>query len=182
MRRSFVFGLVVAASAFGSGVAWSGDETRRPTDTRPTGSALAPEEFAKELAQANEAEIKLGRLGQEKGSTQAIKDYGRHMVDDHSKAGTEFKGVVKEKRFTIPSEPNAEQKATYERLSKLSGKEFDREYAQVMLKDHEKVVAMVDAFAKNGTDPQLKAFAAKILPTLQHHLEMARELEKKIAG
>jgi len=76
---------------------------------------------------------------------------------------------------TPPSEPNSKQKAVYERLSKLSGDNFDREFVKAMVEDHKKDIRDFEKEAQKKNDPAAE-FANETLPTLRKHLEMAQSL------
>jgi len=76
----------------------------------------------------------------------------------------------------LPQEPSAKHKATKDRLSKLSGEEFDRAYMVDMLKDHKKDVADFQRESKSAKDPDVKNFASQTLPTLQEHLKQAQSV------
>ena len=104
------------------------------------------------------------------------------MIADHSRANNELKVVAAKKNIELPSDLNSSQKSTMEKLSKLSGAEFDKEYISDMVNDHEEDVEDFQTQANKGNDPEIKAFAAKALPTLQGHLQKARELAKKIGA
>jgi putative membrane protein len=75
-----------------------------------------------------------------------------------------------------------EQKAIFDKLSGLSGAEFDREYISLMVKDHEKAVSLFEQVSTTSSDPEIKAWAAGTLPTLQEHLKIARDLQAKVGG
>jgi putative membrane protein len=135
--------------------------------------------FAIKAAQAGMAEVKLGKLAQDNASSQAVKDFGAQMVKDHTDAGNELKGIASGKGLNLPGGPNGNQEVTYNRLSKLSGTQFDRGFANAMVQDHEAAVTDFRREASSGKDADLKSFASKTLPTLQHHLEMAKDLQKQ---
>jgi putative membrane protein len=113
------------------------------------------------------AEVELGRLAAQKGQSAAVKKFGQRMVSDHSKANAELKKLATSKGITLPTEMNAEQMAEHNKLAKLSGTEFDREYMALMVEDHDKDIAAFEEEAKDGSDPDIKSFAQKTLPTLQ---------------
>jgi len=127
------------------------------------------------------AEVKLGQLAQEKGSSQAVKDFGKRMVDDHSKANDELKQAASKDNITVPSDVSKADQAKYDRLSKLSGESFDRAYAREMVSDHQKDVAEFQKEAKSGKNDSVKSFAAKTAPTLEDHLKMARDMEQSVS-
>jgi putative membrane protein len=143
---------------------------------------MADTHFAKEAAQGGMAEVKLGQLAQEKGSNDAVKSFGKRMVDDHSKAGDKLKEVAAKESITLPTDISAKDQATYDRLAKLNGAAFDRAYAKGMVADHQTDVAAFQKEANGGKNDSLKSFASETLPTLQDHLKEAKEMMKAVAG
>ncbi len=140
------------------------------------------ETFATKAAQGGMAEVKLGQLAVSKAQDKKVKDFGQKMVDDHSKANDELKGIAKNKSITLPTDVSVKDNATYTELSALSGKEFDRAYINDMVKDHETDVAEFQREANNGKDSDIKGFAAKTLPTLQQHLQMAKDAASEVTA
>lgn len=128
------------------------------------------------------AEVKLGHLAEERGQNDAVKDFGRRMVQDHSQANDQLKQAASQENLSLPSDLNRHDQATYDELSKLSGTAFDRAYARDMVRDHEKDLAAFRHEANDGTDPQIKNFASQTLPTLQEHLKLARHMEEVVSG
>jgi putative membrane protein len=137
--------------------------------------------FATKAAQGGMAEVQLGQLATQKASNPDVKAFGQQMVDDHSKANDEFKAIASGKGVTLPSNIDAKDQATYDRLSKLDGAAFDRAYMADMVRDHRADIAEFEREASHGSDPDIKGFASKTLPTLKHHLEMAEKAEAKVA-
>jgi putative membrane protein len=152
------------------------------TSKSSTRSATPDVHFAKEAARGGMAEVKLGQLAQEKGSSDTVKTFGKRMVDDHSKAGDKLKEVASHESITLPSDLSAKDQATYDRFSKLNGAAFDRAYARDMVKDHETDVAAFQKEANAGKNDSLKSFASETLPTLQDHLKHAKEMMKTVGG
>ncbi len=74
-------------------------------------------------------------------------------------------------------DPAAQQEQ--QRLSKLSGPEFDKAYMRYQLKDHEKDVAEFKKEATTGKDAGIKNFAQSTLPTLREHLKLAEQITPK---
>jgi putative membrane protein len=130
-------------------------------------------------AQGNMAEVNGGTMASTKGTSPDVKNFGNRMVNDHGKALDELKQLAQTKGIALPADVNDEQKAEADKLSKLSGKDFDKEYTDAMVKDHEKDVAEFDKASKSAQDPDLKAWAAKVLPIIQDHLKMAKEMRGK---
>jgi putative membrane protein len=102
------------------------------------------------------------------------------MVADHSKANDELKALAQTKSISIPADVGPKHKATQDRLSKLSGAEFDRAYIQEMVTDHQKDVADFRKESQGGSDGAVKAFAAKTLPTLEEHYKMVQDINSSL--
>ncbi|HLK21006.1 MAG TPA: DUF4142 domain-containing protein [Bryobacteraceae bacterium] len=138
--------------------------------------------FVTSAAEGGLAEVKLGELAKQKGSNQAVTSFGDQMVKDHSAANDKLKGVVSNKGVTVPDSLNAKDQALYNRLSKLSGAQFDRAYITAMVKDHQTDVAEFKREARVAKDADIKTFASDTLPTLEHHLQMAQEAQKQLGS
>lgn len=148
-----------------------------------TGSANrmgADQSFVTKAAIGGMAEVKLGQLATQKASNADVKKFGQQMVDDHGKANDELKQLASQKGITLPTDVDAKQQATYDRLSKLSGAEFDKAYMHDMVTDHHEDVSEFQKESRSGSDPDVKAWATKTLPTLQHHLQMAESTNAKV--
>jgi putative membrane protein len=136
--------------------------------------------FMMKAAQGGMAEVQLGNLAKDHASNDAVKQFGQHMVDDHSKANDELKSLAQQKNVTLPTDLDAKDKSTMDRLSTMNGAAFDKAYMRDMVADHRKDIADFQREANNGKDPDVKAWAAKTLPTLQNHLSMAQDTEKQV--
>jgi putative membrane protein len=184
-KSIYVASVTLTLSAIGSwAVLAHQDSPSRVNTTTAAKSrpAMGDAHFAKEAAQGGMAEVKLGQLAQEKGSSDTVKSFGKRMVDDHSKAGDKLKEVASRENITLPNDLSAKDQATYDGLSKLNGAAFDRAYARDMVKDHETDVAAFQKEASSGKDDSLKGFASETLPTLQDHLKQAKEMMKTVRG
>jgi putative membrane protein len=154
----------------------------QPQTQQPTGAlSKADRDFVTKAAQSGMAEVALGELATRQASNNEVKQFAQRMVDDHSNANNELKELASKKGLTFLSEMPAKQKATQDRLAKLSGADFDREYMRAMVKDHDSAVALFEKQSRSGSDPELKAWAEKRLPTLREHQKLARDLVEKVS-
>ena len=125
------------------------------------------------------AEVELGQLAAQKATSPQVKAFAERMVTDHSQANQDLMQVAKSLNIDLPTQMDAKQKSEMERLRDMSGGAFDTAYMQRMVQDHKKDVSEFQKQAKSGTDPSLKGFAQKYLPTLQEHLQMAQTASSK---
>ena len=154
-------------------------------NSRPEENAGAPQQtkaddgkFVKDAAIGGMTEVALGKLAQEKASSEAVKQFGQKMIDDHSKAGEDLKKAATKASISVPDSIDSKHQARIDKLSKLSGADFDKAYIKDQLKDHQEDVRAFEREAQNGSDPGVKQFASKTLPTLQEHLSMVKDLNK----
>ncbi len=132
--------------------------------------------FMMDAARGGIAEVQLGQLAAKRGAKASVKKFGQHMVQDHSAANEELKAIAESKSVTLPTDVGAKHKTHIVRLSKLSGAAFDSAYIKHMVMDHEKDVADFTKASKMCSDPDVKGFAEKTLPTLKEHYQMITAL------
>ena len=136
--------------------------------------------YMKTAAQGGMFEIEVGKLAASKAQNAEVKSFGQKMVTDHGKIGDDLKSVAAKKKATLPTEITAEQRETIDKLSKLSGADFDKEYVDMMVEDHEDDQDAFQTQADSGNDADVKAFAARNLPTIKAHLEMIKNIQSKM--
>ena len=135
--------------------------------------------FVDKAAIGGKAEVQLGELAVKNAKSAEVKKFGQRMIDDHTKANNELTSLAAAKGMTPPAELDSKNKSTLERLSRLSGDQFDKAYMSDMVTDHEADVAEFQKQANGNGDPAIKAFASKTLPTLQEHLQLAKSIASK---
>jgi putative membrane protein len=177
--------IVIGAALIASGVLLSAQAPAQssppPTKGQPN-AAAGDQTFVTQSAIAGMAEVELGKMATQSGSDAKVKSFGQQMVTDHTKAGDELKSIATSKGMTLPTSLDPMHQATRDKLAKLSGAEFDRAYMETMVMGHQTVAKTMMTEANSGTDPQLKAFAAKTLPTVQMHLKMAQDIQNEVSG
>lgn len=173
-----VLATVSFSMCFASSPLYAGQAAAQSTTphTKSSATAMTDEQFAKGAAEGGMAEVKLGQLAEDKGQNQAVKDFAKRMVADHTKANDDLKAAANKEDITLPDKMNAHDQALYDRLSKLSGDAFDRAYARDMVADHRKDIAEFKHEAADGKVAGIKGFASQTLPTLEDHLKDAREM------
>jgi putative membrane protein len=130
--------------------------------------------FLEKAIQTNLAEISVGQLAQQKGASQSVKDFGGMLIKDHTASNQDATALANAHGVNVPTGPAAKDKATYDKLSAMSGPKFDSAFAQAMVAGHKEAIALFTDQAKTQDD--VGAFAAKTLPTLQEHLQTAQQI------
>jgi putative membrane protein len=136
--------------------------------------------FIREVASSGMMESQLGQLAQEKGNTQEVRDFGTQMLADHTKAGVELKDLAAKKNVKLPEQLQLKHKTMVAKLSKLTGAKFDKRYLRTMVKAHLKEVASFKKAAKKLKDADLNAWAVQMLPVVEQHLQLAKEVAQKL--
>ncbi len=162
--------------------AQAADSAEMTTGAPATFVYVSDSNFVAKATSGGILEVQLGQAATTKGSSAEVKKFGKKMVEDHSKANAELKEIARKKGWPAEQRMAVEEKTDYNRISGLSGNDFDREYMSKMVSDHEKTIAMFEQATQKATDPDLKAFASKTLPNLRMHLDMARENNNKLQG
>jgi putative membrane protein len=139
-------------------------------------------DFVMDAAMSSMLEVELGRIAAQQGASDSVKQFGQMMVDHHQKANTELMTLASSKGVTLPTALDEKHQQQLTKLQGLSGAEFDRAYARLMVREHRDAVSDFEKENSRGTDTDLKAFAGKTLPILQEHLRMARALEDEHGG
>jgi putative membrane protein len=155
------------------------------TTSQPAGSnqltskqaTKTDQRFLAEAIQVDLAEVNMGKLAQQKGQSDDVKQYGQMLQQDHGAHLQKAQQMAQQLGVTPPNNPNAKQQATYAKLEKLSGAAFDREFKQAMGKDHREDIAKYKKEARSKGP--LAEFAQKTVPTLEKHLQHAQALGQR---
>jgi putative membrane protein len=134
----------------------------------------ASQTFLKKAIEGNFAEIQMGQLAQQQAQNDNVKKFGRMLTDDHSAANQKALDAAKSMGVTPPEGPNPKQKAQYEKMSKMTGAQFDRDFATHMVTDHERDIAEYKKEAKQSD--AAGEYAKSQIDVLQKHLDMAKSL------
>ncbi|MGE5505432.1 MAG: DUF4142 domain-containing protein [Actinomycetota bacterium] len=133
-------------------------------------------EFATHAMSGGQLEVELGRIAERQAGSDAVRGFGQKMVQDHSANNQQMQTVAQGLGLTQPAQLPADERRQVERLSSLSGPDFDAAYMPFMVKDHEKDIKEFEKEIRKGTNAQLKGYAQQTLPVLQQHLQLARQV------
>jgi putative membrane protein len=157
-----------------------GADTKSTGDTKSSSKLSSDDSnFIKDAAQGGMLEVELGKLAQQKGSNDKVKEFGKRMEQDHSKANEELKKIAADKGVQLTALDKKHQ-SKVDKLSKASAADFDRNYMKEMVDDHKDDVSKFQKQADKGKDADLKQFASSKLPTLKEHLQLAQSTEKAV--
>ena len=164
MSRARIVGIALSASLLcTAGSGWAAEK--------------ASQKFITEAIQGNLAEVAMGQLAQQKGQSDGVKSFGQRLVTDHSDANQKAMAAANALGVTPPSEPSKKQKADHDKMSKLADAKFDRAFSRAMVKDHATAIKAYQRASKLR-DAEAANYASQALPTLQQHLDSAKDLTK----
>ena len=149
-----------------------------PNTPEPVPAKVDDKKFLKQAALDGMTEVELGKVAEQKASSADVKQFAQKMVDDHTKANEELKQAASKQNISVPDALDSKHQSQIDKLSKLSGEDFDKAYAKEQVKNHQSDVKEFTAEARSGNNAGVMAFASSVLPTLQEHLEMAKNLNK----
>jgi putative membrane protein len=135
-------------------------------------------DFVQKAAMSDMYEVQAGKLAAVKGQPDAVKQFGQQMVDAHTKTTEELTGIVKSKNIKVdlPTKLDAKHQKLIDDLNSASAQDFDKTYANQQVDAHQEAVHLFKKYAAKGDDADVKQFAEKTLPTIEHHLDEAKKL------
>lgn len=137
-------------------------------------------EFVDDATQGGLKEVELGKLAQKKALSQQVRDYGKMMEKEHGDANDKLKPVLQTLGFNAPTTLSKEHQDVVDRLTKLSGNEFDKEYMTEMVNDHKDDVDDFETAQKNLPASEIKTWVDNTLPVLRNHVQQAESLRDQI--
>jgi putative membrane protein len=152
----------------------SGQSSQTTQSSQPSNISTQDRDFIMKAAQGGMAEVQVAQLAKDKASSAQVKQMADKLIQDHTQNNTQLQQLAQSKGVTVPQSVNAKDQKEIDRLSKLSGSDFDREFTRHMERDHRKDIAEFRREASRGQDTDVKAFASQTIPVLEQHLQMAQ--------
>jgi putative membrane protein len=178
MRR-FISYFACMALVFSFSLAFAqennGANTQRSEKTQTTKQTNFDKNFIKDAAQANMAEIQLAQLAQQKASDPQVKQLAQTIEQDHTQAQSKLEQVAQSNNVSMPTAVPQKDQNEQQKLSSMSGKQFDHAYTQMMIRDHKTDIKKFKTAEKMASDTGVCEYASSTLPDLQKHLNMAEK-------
>ncbi|MDH0866597.1 DUF4142 domain-containing protein [Mitsuaria sp. GD03876] len=170
--------VAAVALALASGIAAAQATAPATAPASEARAAHADSSFLKNAAEANFAEINAANIALKKASSADVKTFAQKMIDDHKNADADLQTLAASKGVKLPTDASMVQKGKAKILEQRDGTSFDHHYAENQVGAHKDAVKLFEKASKDAKDADVKAWAAKMLPTLQHHLQSAQALEQ----
>lgn len=156
-------------------------EPMQPSAVGKMMMSASDKEFFPAAASAGMLEIETSKLALATSQNADVKAFAQKMVDDHTKAAEELKAIAATKNVTLPTAMVKHHQKMFDHLKdEKPGKDFDSAYQNIQVVAHKEAVTLFSKASTKSKDPEVKAWAAKTLPTLQHHGAMAKDLDQKV--
>lgn len=177
--------MMIAQAAGGAQSGPSADTSSAPAGKAAASKAAASagslskgdRDLMRDIAHANLSEIETGKLAQSKSKNENVRKFAQQMIDDHTKAQGEVQQLAQAKGVTLPTEPDTKHKALMKKMEGMSEAEFDKQYmAKGGVADHKDTHRLLKKTESRAKDADLKALAGKMLPTVDQHLTMAKDM------
>lgn len=138
------------------------------------------QDFINKATSGGLMEVELGKEAERKGVSQSVKDFGKLMVKDHTDANQKLKDAVQKQKLSFP---DAMEKKSQDRMDKLNdktGSDFDKDYVDMMVKDHKDDVADFEKAQTNLPAGPVKDWVDKSLPVLRSHLDKIKIIQAQM--
>jgi len=160
-----------------------GAQERKPFERFPAEKDPANDQEFLVRGLAHEvAEVKFAEQTARKASNEEVKQFATRMAQDHGKLRAGFLDRAKAMKIAVVEGFEKHHKDTAERLSKMEGLAFDREYLDIVIDTHEQSIKLYETWSKNAKDEGLRNIAAQGLTMCKAHLEEAKKLKEKLKG
>lgn len=183
MKNLFlILGLLLFIS-YGSIAQGTRTQSQRKTTTSKSQTGWQQDKvdkFIVKAAQGGMMEVQLGKLVSQRATSQQVKDFGKLMEKDHSAANMKLKAAVKNMKVMMPSSLDSDHQNKIDKVNKKTGKDFDKEYMDLMVKDHKTDISEFEDAQRNVKDPALKNWIDNTLPVLRQHLSKAETIQKQL--
>lgn len=136
--------------------------------------------FVEKAAEAGMAEVQFGQIAAQRAQDPAVRDYASRMVSDHTSANQRLMTIAATTGITPPDKLGFMHRNKLKKLEKADAKDFDQDYIESQVKDHEKMAELMEDQIKDGQNAELKQYATDMLPRIRMHLQQAQQLEEQL--
>jgi putative membrane protein len=141
--------------------------------------SAATSDFINKVAQSDMLEVQASQFVAPNADADT-KPFAETMIKDHTMTSEELKNLIQSGKVQaqVPAALDAEHQKKLDELKRLTGRDLDRQYDQMQVQAHKEAVELFTKYSQSGDNPDMKSWAAKTLPKLKEHLEMAQKLDQ----
>jgi len=137
-------------------------------------------DFLVKAANGGMAETETGKMAESKATSADVKRFAAMMVMDHTGANSQVMALASARNVTLPTMVSDDKKENAAKLAEKSGKQFDKDYMDLMVKDHKETITLFEKGYDNSKDAEVKTFINNTLPKLKQHLDSAQAIQKML--
>ena len=156
----------------------AGAATGRDSTTSSAKLSWGDRRFVTKAADGGQTEVQAAQLAAQRATNPDVKNFAQKLVDDHTKVNSELMTLAKQKNVKLDTDDHKDR--AYNRLNKKSGAEFDQEFVENMIDEHEKDIKMFEKAASDAKDAEVRSFASKHVSHLREHLQQAQNLRQSV--
>ena len=176
---------VTMTVACGGGTREEASNDEAVVGTSGEGAPRGVQRFINDVVAGNTAEIELSRMASEHATNPEVKQFAQMMVSEHTAAGNSLKQVLTDHKMQVRDVMDEKHRDLSQELSRKTGSEFDHEYMAAMVDDHEHMEGLLENRANETPNNEplenaVNMWAAKTLPSVKHHLDMAKQIEDRL--
>jgi putative membrane protein len=178
-------GAVLAGALMTAGTAFAQTMSTQPPVSSPNGISrlsATDQDFVNKAAIGGLFEVESGKIAQKQAANPQVREFAGRMVRDHSEANNKLKQIVSAEGGTVPNSLDPEHQQALQQVTSQQGPDFDRNYMQTMVQDHDTDAQEFGKAAQSLNDPQLKSFAQQTLKVVEAHDKMAHQITSKMAS
>ena len=172
-------GSMTSPNGAGAGTGMAGAMTAGSGSSATEDQAVRDKMFIRKAAEGGMAEVQLGQLAADKATSPEVKSFGQKMVTDHTTLNNDMKPIADSLGVMLPKKLKKEDQAEYDKLSALSGDDFDKEYLTFMVKDHHMDLREFRQESAVAQDPSLKAAVDKGFAVIREHTQMVDRMARE---
>lgn len=160
------------------------DSSKKNNDTTALSASVSAQDtkFAVDAANIGMTEVALGKVAEQNAMSKDVKKFGAMMVRDHTSADDDLKKISDAKHIALPTELSADDQKKVDAMKAKTGKSFDKNYIDMMVKGHKKAADEFQNEIKQGSDADIRSFATKTLDVIHKHLEAAQKCQMMEKG
>lgn len=137
-------------------------------------------DFLVEAGSGHLAEIQTAQIAQQRAGSTDVQNLAQQMIQEHTRLSNNLQQVAQQANVSVPNQLSSQHQQDYDRLVKYSGQEFDRQYLQHLINDHQRDIDRYQRMASQASDPNVRAYAQQTLPSLRQHLQQVRDVQQKV--
>gem|GEM_PF-4783050 len=113
------------------------NQTSANDNPNPSMPSLADQSFVEDTLKANQAQVEMSQMAQQKAFSGDVKAFSQNMIQIHTQLNQQLAPLAKQLQVSETQKPSKQEKKELAQLQQLSGQDFDTAYLQAMAKEQQ---------------------------------------------